>query len=296
MMNQIRLKALAKINLGLDVLRRKEDGYHEVKMIMQTIGLHDQIHIRKIEEDEIRIRTNLYYLPNNENNLAYKAAKLLKDEFQLPGGVSIHLKKVIPVAAGMAGGSSDAAAVLFGMNKMYHLKLSQQELMDRGVCLGADVPYCIMRGTALAEGIGEKLTVLPAMPKCHILIAKPPINVSTKFVYENLHANDLKPEDHPEVDLQLEALQEGDLEKLVAHMGNVLERVTVPEYPVISEIKQIMVEHGALGAMMSGSGPTVFGIFTNYAQAKEAYEKLQESGLSKQIYLTTPYNRKERGK
>lgn len=296
MMNQIRLKALAKINLGLDVLRRKEDGYHEVKMIMQTIGLHDQIHIRKIEEDEIRIRTNLYYLPNNENNLAYKAAKLLKDEFQLPGGVSIHLKKVIPVAAGMAGGSSDAAAVLFGMNKMYHLKLSQQELMDRGVRLGADVPYCIMRGTALAEGIGEKLTVLPAMPKCHILIAKPPINVSTKFVYENLHANDLKPEDHPEVDLQLEALQEGDLEKLVAHMGNVLERVTVPEYPVISEIKQIMVEHGALGAMMSGSGPTVFGIFTNYAQAKEAYEKLQESGLSKQIYLTTPYNRKERGK
>lgn len=296
MMNQIRLKALAKINLGLDVLRRKEDGYHEVKMIMQTIGLHDQIHIRKIEEDEIRIRTNLYYLPNNENNLAYKAAKLLKDEFQLPGGVSIHLKKVIPVAAGMAGGSSDAAAVLFGMNKMYHLKLSQQELMDRGVRLGADVPYCIMRGTALAEGIGEKLTVLPAMPKCHILIAKPPINVSTKFVYENLHANDLKPEDHPEVDLQLEALQEGDLEKLVAHMGNVLERVTVPEYPVISEIKQMMVEHGALGAMMSGSGPTVFGIFTNYAQAKEAYEKLQESGLSKQIYLTTPYNRKERGK
>lgn len=295
-MNQIRLKALAKINLGLDVLRRKEDGYHEVKMIMQTIGLHDQIHIRKIEEDEIRIRTNLYYLPNNENNLAYKAAKLLKDEFRLPGGVSIHLKKVIPVAAGMAGGSSDAAAVLFGMNKMYHLKLSQQELMDRGVRLGADVPYCIMRGTALAEGIGEKLTVLPAMPKCHILIAKPPINVSTKFVYENLHANDLKPEDHPEVDLQLEALQEGDLEKLVAHMGNVLERVTVPEYPVISEIKQMMVEHGALGAMMSGSGPTVFGIFTNYAQAKEAYEKLQESGLSKQIYLTTPYNRKERGK
>lgn len=296
MMNQIRLKALAKINLGLDVLRRKEDGYHEVKMIMQTIGLHDQIHIRKIKEDEIRIRTNLYYLPNNENNLAYKAAKLLKDEFQLPGGVSIHLKKVIPVAAGMAGGSSDAAAVLFGMNKMYHLKLSQQELMDRGVRLGADVPYCIMRGTALAEGIGEKLTVLPAMPKCHILIAKPPINVSTKFVYENLHANDLKPEDHPEVDLQLEALQEGDLEKLVAHMGNVLERVTVPEYPVISEIKQMMTEQGALGAMMSGSGPTVFGIFTNYAQAKEAYEKLQESGLAKQIYLTTPYNRKERVK
>ena len=295
-MNQIRLKALAKINLGLDVLRRREDGYHEVKMIMQTINLHDRIFMKKIEEEEIRIRTNLYYLPNNENNLAYKAAKLLMDEFHLPGGISIHLKKVIPVAAGMAGGSSDAAAVLFGMNKMYSLKLSMQELMDRGVKLGADVPYCIMRGTALAEGIGEKLTALPAMPKCHILIAKPPINVSTKFVYENLHANDLKPEDHPPVDTQLEALQEGNLEKLVAHMGNVLERVTVPEYPVINEIKQKMMDHGALGAMMSGSGPTVFGIFTSYAKAKEAYRTIEESGLSKQIYLTTPYNQREERK
>lgn len=295
-MNQMRLKALAKINLGLDVLRRKEDGYHEVKMIMQTINLHDQIHMKKIEENEIRIRTNLYYLPNNENNLAYKAAKMLKDEFNLPGGVSINLKKVIPVAAGMAGGSSDAAAVLFGMNKMYGLKLSMQELMDRGVKLGADVPYCIMRGTALAEGIGEKLTKLPAMPKCHILIAKPPINVSTKFVYENLHANDLKPEDHPPVDAQLEALKEGDLEKLVANMGNVLERVTVPEYPVINEIKQLMLDHGALGSMMSGSGPTVFGIFTSYTKAKEAYQAIEQSDLSKQIYLTTPYNQKEENK
>lgn len=292
-MNQMRLKALAKINLGLDVLRRKEDGYHEVKMIMQTIHLHDQIHIKKIEEDEIKIRTNLYYLPNNENNLAYKAAKMLKDEFHLPGGVSINLKKVIPVAAGMAGGSSDAAAVLFGMNKMYGLKLSMQELMDRGVKLGADVPYCIMRGTALAEGIGEKLTQLPAMPKCHILIAKPPINVSTKFVYENLHANGLKPEDHPPVDAQIEALKEGNLEKLVANMGNVLERVTVPEYPVIDEIKKMMLDGGALGSMMSGSGPTVFGIFTSYSAAKDTYEKIEKSGLSKQIYLTTPYNQRE---
>ena len=292
-MYQMRLKALAKINLGLDVLRRKEDGYHEVKMIMQTINLHDQIHMRKIKEDEIRIRTNLHYLPNNENNLAYKAAKILKDEFDIKGGVTINLKKVIPVAAGMAGGSSDAAAVLFGMNKMYGLGLSMQELMDRGVKLGADVPYCIMRGTALAEGIGEKLTKLPAMPKCHILIAKPPISVSTKFVYENLHANDLKPEDHPPVDVQVEALKEGDLKKLVANMGNVLERVTVPEYPVINELKQMMLDCGALGSMMSGSGPTVFGIFENEEDAKAAFDKITKSGLSKQIYLTTPYNQKE---
>ncbi len=292
-MNQIKLKALAKINLGLDVLRRKEDGYHEVRMIMQTINLHDQIQMRKTAGEEIKIRTNLYYLPNNENNLAYKAARLLMDEFHLPGGISINLKKVIPVAAGMAGGSSDAAAVLFGMNKMYGLRLSLQELMDRGVKLGADVPYCIMRGTALAEGIGEKLTRLPEMPKCHILIAKPPINVSTKFVYENLHANDLKPEEHPSIDTQIEALKEGDLEKLAAGMGNVLERVTVPAYPVIHELKQLMMEHGALGSMMSGSGPTVFGIFTSYIHAQKAYEAIEKSGLSKQIYLTTPYNQKE---
>ena len=295
-MNQIRLKALAKINLGLDVLRRKEDGYHEVKMIMQTIHLHDQIHIRKIEEEEIKIRTNLFYVPTNENNLAYKAAKILMDEFNLPGGVSIYLKKVIPVAAGMAGGSSDAAAVLFGMNRIFGLKLSMQELMDRGVKLGADVPYCIMRGTALAEGIGEKLTQLSPMPKCYILIAKPPISVSTKFVYENLHANDLKPEDHPPVDVQLEALEEGNLEKLVANMGNVLERVTVPEYPVINDLKKMMMDHGAMGAMMSGSGPTVFGIFTDHEDAKKAYRAIERSGLSKQIYLTTPYNQRKEDK
>ena len=288
-MNQIRLKALAKINLGLDVLRRKEDGYHEVKMIMQTIHLHDQIHIKKIKEDEIVIRTNLYYLPNNENNIAYKAAKMLKDEFDLPGGVFIQLKKVIPVAAGMAGGSADAAAVLFGMNKMYGLKLSMQELMDRGVKIGADVPYCIMRGTALAEGIGEKLTKLPAMPKCHILIAKPPINVSTKFVYENLHANDLKPEDHPNVDIQLEALKEGNLEKLVANMGNVLERVTVPEYPVINDIKKLMTDNGALGAMMSGSGPTVFGIYADKETAMNALDKIQGIEMVKNAYVVEPY-------
>lgn len=292
-MNHMRLKAMAKINLGLDVLRRREDGYHEVKMIMQTIRLHDEIHLHKIEEKEIRIRTNLYYLPNNENNLAYRAAKILFDEFGISGGISISLKKNIPVAAGMAGGSSDAAAVLFGVNRMYHLGLGLEELQLRGVRLGADVPYCIMRGTALAEGIGEKLTALAPMPKCHILIAKPPISVSTKFVYENLHANDLKQEEHPPVDLQLQALQKGDLKSLVMNMGNVLERVTVPEYPVIEKIKNLMRENGALGAMMSGSGPTVFGIFESYDDAKLAYRNIKRSGLAKQVYLTAPYNSKK---
>lgn len=290
MKDRIQLKALAKINLGLDVLRRREDGYHEVKMIMQTISLHDDLEIRRIKTPEIQVKTNLYYLPTNENNLVYKAAKLLMDEFSIKEGVAIQLKKRIPVAAGMAGGSTDGAAVLWGMNQMYGLGLSRQELMERGVKLGADVPYCVQRGTALAEGIGERLSVLPSMPKCTILIAKPGISVSTKFVYENLHANDLKPEQHPDVDRMIEAMKEKNLDLLCERMGNVLETVTIPAYPVIQEIKEHMMACGAAGAMMSGSGPTVFGIFHSPVQAKAAMKDLKVNGLAKQLYLTTPYN------
>lgn len=289
-MDKIQLKALAKINLGLDVLRRREDGYHEVKMIMQTIGLHDDLEIRKTKTPGIQVKTNLYYLPTNENNLVYKAAKLLMDEFQIQDGVSIQLKKRIPVAAGMAGGSSDGAAVLWGINQMYGLGLPMQALMERGVRLGADVPYCIQRGTALAEGIGEKLSVLPPMPKCTILIAKPGISVSTKFVYENLHANDLKPEQHPDVDSMIEAMRQKDLGLLCSRMGNVLETVTIPAYPVINEIKRTMMDNGAIGSMMSGSGPTVFGIFDSPAAAKQAMKAVRAAKLAKQICLTTPYN------
>ena len=289
-MDKIQLKALAKINLVLDVLRRREDGYHEVKMIMQTIGLHDDLEIRKTKTSGIQVKTNLYYLPTNENNLVYKAAKLLMDEFQIQDGVSIQLKKRIPVAAGMAGGSSDGAAVLWGINQMYGLGLSMQALMERGVRLGADVPYCIQRGTALAEGIGEKLSVLPPMPKCTILIAKPGISVSTKFVYENLHANDLKPEQHPDVDSMIEAMRQKDLGLLCSRMGNVLETVTIPAYPVINEIKRTMMDNGAIGSMMSGSGPTVFGIFDSPVAAKQAVKAVRAAKLAKQICLTTPYN------
>ena len=290
MKDRIQLKALAKINLGLDVLRRREDGYHEVKMIMQTISLHDDLEIRRIKTPEIQVKTNLYYLPTNENNLVYKAAKLLMDVFGIKEGVAIQLKNRIPVAAGMAGGSTDGAAVLWGMNQMYGLGLSRQELMERGVKLGADVPYCVQRGTALAEGIGERLSVLPSMPKCTILIAKPGISVSTKFVYENLHANDLKPEQHPDVDRMIEAMKEKNLDLLCERMGNVLETVTIPAYPVIQEIKEHMMACGAAGAMMSGSGPTVFGIFHSPVQAKAAMKDLKVNGLAKQLYLTTPYN------
>lgn len=292
MSNVIKLKALAKINLGLDVLGRRENGYHDVKMVMQSIYLYDDVTIEKTEEAGIQLVTNLYYLPLDEKNIAYKAAKMLMDEFQIPGGVKIVLYKHIPVAAGMAGGSSNAAAVLVGMNRLFDLKLSQQDLMDRGVHLGADVPYCVMRGTVLAEGIGEILTPLDPMPKCYILIAKPNIGVSTKVVYEKLDSKEI--EDHPDIDAILEGLREQDLRKVAMNMGNVLERVTVDDYPIIDEIKKVMMDAGALNAMMSGSGPTVFGIFEDKKVAKEALRKMRSSGLSKQIYLVNVHNNRRK--
>ena len=285
-MDKIQLKALAKINLGLDVLRRREDGYHEVKMIMQTIGLHDDLEIRKTKTPGIQVKTNLYYLPTNENNLVYKAAKLLMDEFGIRDGVEIKMKKFIPVAAGMAGGSSDAAAVLFGVNKMFGLGLSKQELMERGVRLGADVPYCIMAKTALSEGIGEVLTEVAPLPDCFVVVAKPTISVSTKMVYENLHANELQ--HHPDVAGMVDALKQGDLSGVASRMENVLETVTTKLYPQIEEIKQTMKESGAENAIMSGSGPTVFGLYTEKATAEQAAEKIrQQYGLS-EVYVTQP--------
>lgn len=282
-MKEMKLRARAKVNLGLDVLRKRDDGYHEVRMIMHTINLYDKITIRSTDDGQIRIRTNLRYLPENEDNLAYRAAKLLMDEFGVSQGVTIELNKYIPVAAGMAGGSSDAAAVLVGVNKLFHLSLSTKELMERGVKIGADVPFCVMRGTALAEGIGEKLTPLPLLPHCRILVAKPRIYVSTKFVYGNLKVNEIT--EHPDIDGQLEALREGNLHALAKRMGNVLETVTIPAYPVIGQIKESMMECGALNAMMSGSGPTVFGIFDDEKKAYAAYETLRKDEDAKQIYL-----------
>lgn len=287
-MDDISLKALAKINLGLDVVRRREDGYHEVRMIMQTIHLYDRLDITKTKEKDIKIQTNLSFLPVNENNLVYKAGKLLMDEFGITDGVSVKLDKRIPVAAGMAGGSTDAAAMLFGMNRIFGLGLSKKQLMERGVKIGADVPYCIMRGTALAEGIGEQLSALPPMVKCPVLIAKPQISVSTKFVYQNLKLDD--DTIHPDIDRLIGDIEAKDLHSIAEHMGNVLETVTIPNYPVIDEIKKHMTAHGAVGAMMSGSGPTVFGLFDDEETAKAAYKAMRASGLAKQVYLTSVYN------
>lgn len=283
----MKLKAMGKINLALDVVRKREDGYHEVRMIMQTVDLWDELEFHETKEPGIRLATNLSYLPVNENNLVFRAASLLMNEFQIHSGLEIRLHKRIPVAAGMAGGSSDAAAALVGVNRMFRLGLTRKELMSRAVGLGADVPYCVLRGTALAEGIGEILTPLPPLPRCHILIGKPPVSVSTKFVYGHLKLSEIRR--HPEVDKMAEALAAGSLEGITSRMENVLESVTVPAYPVIREIKEHMIRNGAENALMSGSGPTVFGIFKDRGTAGEAFRELKKSGLVRQIYLTRPF-------
>lgn len=287
-MDSIRLKARAKINLSLDVLGKRMDGYHDVRMVMQTIGIYDRLIITKIPEDEIKIQSNLFYLPINENNLIYKAVKLLKDQFGFAGGVDVNLNKFIPVAAGMAGGSTDAAATLFGINKIYELGLSQKKLMELGIQIGADVPYCIMRGTALAEGIGEKLSRLQPVPHMWIVVAKPPINISTKLVYEQLDMK--KVIHHPDVDKMIRAINNGSIEEIAANMGNVLEYVTIPLYPVIDSIKKDMLSHGAVNAMMSGSGPTIFGIFLDERTALTCQTYLKLKKEAKQVYITETFN------
>ena len=284
----MRLQAFAKINLGLDVLGKREDGYHEVRMIMQTIRMYDQLDMRKSVEPGIHLTTNKKYIPVDENNLVWRAAKLMMDTCGIIEGVSIHLHKVIPVAAGMAGGSSDAAATLVGMNPLFHCGLSKEKLMELGVQIGADVPYCVLRGTALAEGIGEKLTVLPPMPDCWILIGKPGISVSTKYVYTTLDLN--TDTVHPDIDGMKKALEDGNLYGITERMGNVLQDVTIPAYPEVERIKEQMKTLGAVNAMMSGSGPTVFGIFDNEEKAQEACQKLRESGSCQQVFLTVPFN------
>ena len=289
-MDTIRLKARAKINLGLDVVRRREDGYHEVRMVMQMLKLYDQIDIEKTQESGIFVRSNLSFLPTDERNIAYKAAKVMIDQFGLEQGVIIRIEKHIPVAAGMAGGSTDCAAVLYGMNKLFGLRLNQKKLRELGVKLGADVPYCLMRQTALSEGIGEILTPISPLQDCPILIAKPSVSVSTRHVYEHLKLDEQTM--HPDIDGIVTALADGDLYGVTDRMANVLETVTVPEHPVIDEIKKQMMASGAVNALMSGSGPTVFGIFDDEEKAKKACEDMKASGLARQIYLTRPFNQK----
>lgn len=289
MIDKTTQRAYAKINIGLDVLRRRADGYHEVKMIMQTVDIYDELVLERRKEPGIELRMDNSELPSGGDNLICRAADLLFREKKITGGVNISLTKRIPIAAGMAGGSADAAAALRGVNELFDLGYSLTELQALGVGLGADIPYCLAGGTMLSEGIGEILTPLPAPPAAHLVIARPDINVSTAFVYGNLHADSLAW--HPDIDGMVAALQKGDLDGITGRLGNVLETVTVKAHPVIEQIKELLRKQGAENALMSGSGPTVFGIFKEKETAARAAEAVERGQLAKQIFVTTFYNR-----
>lgn len=285
-MDSIVLKSFGKINLGLDVVRRRPDGYHEVRMIMQTVGLCDTLVMKKAAGKAVTMRCDLSFLPTDRKNLVYQAAELMKEKYHISSGITVDLKKRIPVAAGMAGGSSNCAAAIKGMNELFGLNLSKEEMCEIGVLLGADVPYCIWGGTALAEGIGEKLTRIPSIPDCWILIAKPGISVSTAFAYKNLKLDQL--ERHPDIDGMIRDLEEQNLDGICSKLENVLETVTIPKHPIIRELKEHLLEHGAEGTLMSGSGPTVFGIYKEKRTARKALESLRSIQDVKQAYVVEP--------
>lgn len=283
-MDKLQLKAYGKINLGLDVIRKRPDGYHDLDMIMQMVDVYDDVIIERKAGEEIVVKADAAVLSNGKDNLAYMAAKMLFDEFKIKSGVEITIHKRIPIAGGMAGGSSDCATTLIGINEMFNLGLSKQQLMERGVKLGADVPYCVLGGTAIARGIGEVLTPLPTLPQCHVIIAKPPISVSTAYVYGHIRPDEITK--RPDIEQMTLAIKEQDLNKLSDLLYNVMEEVTVSEYPVIEKIKSIMLENGALNSIMSGSGPTVFGLFDDREKAQAAMKALDSKELTEQLYLT----------
>ncbi len=287
-MKKITRNAYAKINLGLDVTGILPNGYHEVKMIMQNVGICDTLTFSTREDDRIVIETNEGILPVNEDNLIYKAVLLLRKLTGDRRGVDIYLEKRIPIAAGMAGGSTDAAATLLGVNELLELGLSKEQIQKESVSIGADVPFCVMGQTALSEGIGEKLTPVCAPPQAYLVVAKPDIYVSTPVVYKKLDAKENY--EHPDIDGMVEALAKKDLDGIVSRLGNVLELVTVEDYPVIDEMKKLLMQQGALGALMSGSGPSVFAIFADEETAKKAYNALETAKLAKQLFVTTFQN------
>lgn len=287
-MESITKKAYGKINLSLDVTGRREDGYHLVRMIMQTVGIYDTLTICRQEEEGIRLFVDNSDIPAGEDNLAFRAAKVMQERYGIRDGLSIRLEKRIPVAAGMAGGSTDAAAVLRGLRDMFVPEVTDEELQKLALPMGADIPYCITGGTQLSEGIGEILTPLPKAPQCSLLVIKPDLFVSTGWVYKEFDGIPEEEVQHPDVDAMCEAIRKDDLNGMAKLCGNVLEQKTGAAYPVIGQIERFMEERGALKAMMTGSGPTVFGIFEDAEKAEAAYrEALSRDDLSGfQTFLT----------
>lgn len=286
-MDKIELKAYGKINIGLDVIRKREDGYHDLDMIMQTVGVYDDVIISRedgTQTYEIEVSTDADILPNDKGNLAFMAAKVLMEAYDIKAKVKMHINKRIPIAGGMAGGSADCAAVLRGVNQLFQLGLTDEQLQEYGVKLGADVPYCIVGGTKRAQGIGEILTDLPTPPKCYVIIAKPDAFVSTKFVYSHIRPAQI--ENHPDIDGIIESIKAGDLYGMCEKIANVMEDVTIPEYPIIQKVKDILKSNGAVNALMSGSGPTVFGIYDDEEKAKQSMDALSGKEFVSQLYLT----------
>jgi len=273
-------KAPAKINLMLDVLHKRPDGFHEVEMVMTMIDLADRLEMSEQKRDTIIITSQAGYIPLDEKNLAFQAAKLIKERYDVKNGVHIHLDKKIPVAAGLAGGSSDAAATLRGLNRLWGLGIPQEELLALGAELGSDVPFCVSGGTALATGRGEVLTPIPNPPQCWVIVAKPPINVSTAEVYGRLRSEQIQ--HHPSAQRMVEALQQGSFQQMCQSLGNVLEEVTLKLHPEVQQLKDGMLKLGADGALMSGSGPTVFGLVSKESKVARIYNGLR--GFCKEVY------------
>lgn len=274
------IKAPAKINLTLDVIRKREDGYHDVEMIMTTVDLADRIHLTSIEEDIIIVDATQGFIPTNENNLAYKAAKVLKEKLNIAKGVSIFINKQIPVSAGLAGGSTDAAAVLRGLNDLWKLNLTLDELAEIGLEIGSDVPFCVHGGTAIARGRGEKLEFISSPPPCWVVLVKPPFGVSTKDIYTRLNLQDII---HPDTAGMVSAIENDDFPGICSRLENVMEKVTFDLYPNVKKIKGKIEQYGADGVVMSGSGPTVFALTQNKSRADRLYNSLK--GFMNQVYV-----------
>jgi 4-diphosphocytidyl-2-C-methyl-D-erythritol kinase len=287
-MNEIRLKAHAKINISLDIVGKRGNGYHDVEMIMQTIGLYDDLTLRKQVEDKITIRTNLTYLPTDQRNLVYQIIEYMKREFSISSGVFVDLFKRIPVAAGLAGGSSNGAQAIIGMNQLFGLNLTTDTMLEIGQKFGSDIPYCIIQGTALATGLGETLTLLDPFPECSVVLLKPKFGVSTATVYKNYHINEEK--EHPNTKELLSAIANNNLDYICSNLVNVLESVTCKLHPELKQIKQQLSEQGADGVLMSGSGPSVFGLFKDKQMATQAYDFFKQTKQLQYVYLTSIYN------
>ncbi len=289
-MREIRLKARAKINISLDVIRKREDGYHDLSMIMQTVNLFDKVNLKKTHREGIVLKTNLSFLPVDERNLVYKVIQYMKETYHIKEGIFADLFKVIPIAAGLAGGSADAAAAIKGINLLFRLNLSLDEMIQIGKRFGADIPYCLIEGTVLAEGIGDEMILLDPFPECYVVIAKPNMSVSTANVFGNLKLEEVKA--RPNNPLLIEAISSGDLKTIAGNLCNVLEAVTIKEHPYIQFVKDKLMDFGALGAIMSGSGSAVFGLFEEKEQALHASTELKNKEIVKFAYTTTIYNRR----